>query len=269
MATDEFVLKVWRLHPQACRLQPAEKTLQRSANRAGVRFCGPFTNANRSGWWVFPPVDIDIVWKGGKDFDWTLLTPYTDDDFHLIRFLLDDPDEVGADTWLPAGGRTKFSWGLVEDGVAQIWTGCIFETPPGWGLQIRSPINLPPRPFHVMEAVLETDWLQYDIWLNVVFDRPGERAQLRRDEWPPIAQLVPVRRESYDGPWRFEEETINRNSPDADRVFRYFAEYNRRKYASGGKDRASPTDPTVVKDSSTYFKERKRLLRSDGDAAAS
>ena len=58
-------LKVWRLHPSSCPIVRAEKTLHGAAHRAGVRWCGPFTNANRAGWWVFPPVDVDIVWKGG------------------------------------------------------------------------------------------------------------------------------------------------------------------------------------------------------------
>jgi hypothetical protein len=42
-------------------------------------------------------------------------------------------------------------------------------------------------------------------------------------------------------------------------VFEYFVDYNRRKFASGGKDRLSPDDPTLTKDSATYFKERKRV----------
>lgn len=38
----------------------------------------------------------------------------------------------------------------------QIWTECIFRTPPSWGVRVR-PINLPTNRF------LETDWLQYDV----------------------------------------------------------------------------------------------------------
>lgn len=262
MATEEFILNVWRLHPHGCPIIPAEKTLKGSANQAGVRRCGPFTNANKAGWWMFPPVDIDIVWRGGKDFEWELLTPYADDDYQLIRFLVDDAAEARVHAWLPEGGRTKFTWGLVEKGVVQIWTGCMFETPPGWGLHIRSPINFPPRACHVMEAVLETDWLQYDIWLNVIFDQRDQLVQLRREEWPPIAQIIPVRHESYDASWQMAEQLVNRNSPEASRVFDYFVEYNRKKFAGSGRDPASRTDPPVLKDSSTYYKERKRLLGS-------
>lgn len=260
MATEGSTLKVWRLHPGGCPIVPAEKTLRDTANRGAVRWCGPFTNANRSGWWVFPPVDMDVIWRGGKEFDARVLTPYADTDAHLIRFLLDDSDDAHPERWLPDEGRTKFSWGLVEDGVVQIWTGCIFETPPGWGLHVRSPVNVPPRACHVMEAVLETDWLQYDVWLNVAFDRKDELVELRRDGWPPLAQLVPVPRESYDAPWLLDEETINRNSDDANRVFEFFVSYNERKFAGEGRHPLSTSDPSVLKDSSTYHKERKRVL---------
>jgi uncharacterized protein DUF6065 len=252
-------LKVWRLHPSSCPIAPAEKTLQGSANRAGVRWCGPFTNANKAGWWIFPPVDVDIVWKGGRDFDYEVLTPYSDADSHLIRFLIREDEDADLDRWLPNEGRTKFSWGLVEEGVAQIWTGCMFQTPPGWGLHIRSPINLPPRPFHIMEAVLETDWLRYDIWLNIAFDHQDEVARLRRDEWPPIAQLVPVPRETYEG-WHTEEELVHRNTPEANEAFEFFLDYNQKKFAGTGREPLSRDDPSVTKDSATYYKERKRVL---------
>jgi Family of unknown function (DUF6065) len=261
MAPSDPTLRVWRLHPSGCRIEQAERTLHGTANRGGVRFCGPFTNANRAGWWLFPPVDIDITWLGGTDFEHELLSPYDSVDRDLVRFLADEEDLEHVDRWSGAEGRTKFTWGLVEAGVVQIWTGCIFETPPDWALLIRSPVNFPPRACHVMEAVLETDWLHYDIWLNLVFDRAGETVSLRREGWPPIAQLVPVPRETYDARWGLAEETINRNSEAADRVFRYWVDYNRKKFAGDGRNPIGFSDPPALKDSSTYYKERKRLLK--------
>ena len=262
MATEGFTLKVWRLHPQACALAPADRTLRGTAHADATRWCGPFTHANKAGWWVFPPVDIDITWQGGAAFDWELLTPYSNADAHLIRFLLDE-GEATPDKWLPVSrGRAKFAWGVVEPNVVQIWTGCIFETPPGWGLHVRSPINCADDRVHVMEAMLETDWLQYDIWINLAFHRPGERVELRRDAWPPLAQLVPVRRDSYEGNWQLETEMVNRNTPQANRVFEYYVEYNEKKFARGGKQRRSAKDPALLKDSTTYYRERRRVGRT-------
>jgi hypothetical protein len=260
-------LRVWRLHPSSCPIVPAEKTLHGTAHRGGVRWCGPFTNANKAGWWLFPPVDVDIEWRGGRDFDYEVRSPYSDADWHLIRFLVRDDEDVDIDRWLPESGRTKFTWGLLEDGVVQMWTGCMFETTPGWGLHIRSPVNFPPRAFHVMEAVLETDWLRYDIWLNIAFDRKNEIVRLRREEWPPIAQLVPVPRETYDARWTIEDELINRDTPEANEAFEFFLQYNRKKFAGSGTDPLSSGDPSLTKDSATYYKERKRVLGGSQPAA--
>jgi hypothetical protein len=257
----DLEFKAWRLHPHGCRFVPAERTLNGTADKSAVRWCGPFTNANKAGWWVFPPIDIDIAWKGGREFEWEALSPYTNADELLIRFLVDESDDTDVDRWLLPGGRSKFSWGFVDEGVVQIWSGCIFQTPPGWNLYLKSPVNFPPRACHVMEAVLESDWLQYDIWLNVQFDRPNEVVQLRRDEWPPLAQLIPVPRDTYDARWTLAEEMVNRNSPEANRVFEYYMDYNQKKFASGGKNLLSTEDPSLgLKDSSTYYKERKRLV---------
>lgn len=236
----------------------ADRTLHGTAPEGAARFCGPFTHANRAGWWLFPPVDLDITWRGGLEFEYEILTEYSDVDAYLVEFLLSEEERAAAQRWLH-GGRTKFTWGLVEPGVVQIWTGAIFQTPPGWGLHIRSPINWGSRDFHVMEAILETDWLHTDIWLNVMFHTEGQRVSLRRDAWPPIAQLVPVPRQSYDANWRLEEETLHRRTAAADRVFADFVDYNNKKFSNGGRQRWSREDPTLMKDSTTYYRERRRV----------
>lgn len=252
-------LKVWRLHPDGCRIVPADRSLMGTAHPGATRYCGPFTHANKAGWWVSSPVDIDITWHGGTEFEHELLTPYSNADLRLINFLIDEADGVSQRNWLSPEGRTKFTWGEVQPGVVQIWTGCVFQTPPGWGLQIRSPINCAPRGYHIMEAMLETDWLHYDIWMNLVFHNEGDRVSLRRDQWPPIAQLVPVRRESYETKWTIEEELVNRKTDEANRVFEYYIQYNEKKFSRGGRQRRSSEDPTVMKDSTTYYRERRRL----------
>jgi uncharacterized protein DUF6065 len=264
MAETEHRLRLWRLHPDGCPIRPAEKTLGGEADRDGVRYCGPFTNANKAGWWLFPPVDMDIVWRGGREFEWDVLTPYTNADELLIRLLADEEADA-VDRWLLPGGRSKFTFGKVGEGIVQIWSGCIFQTPPGWNLYLRSPANFPARPFRVMDAVLETDWLQYDVWLNLIFEREGTVAQLRRDGWPPLAHLVPVRRETHEVRWDLTEETISRNSPEAEAAFEYFVQYNKRKFASGGRNLLEAENPELgLKDSSTYYKEKKRMLREVG-----
>jgi hypothetical protein len=257
--TDELYLKVWKLHSQACRIEPAEKTLHGTANEGANKWCGPYNYANSLGWWLYPPAEVEIIWLGGHKFNHRQVTEYTDEDYHTIRKLIRPSDKVDPNKWCMPGGRTKYNWGAVDAGVVQLWTGCIFQTPPGWCLQIRSPVNTGPKPYYVMEGVLETDWMQYDIWINLVFTQQDEWVTLK-DEWPPLAQLIPVRREAYEEDWKLQEEFINRNSKEANTVFEYYIQYNHKKFGLGGRQALSAYDPSLTKDSTTYYRERKRLL---------
>jgi hypothetical protein len=74
-----------------------------------------------------------------------------------------------------------------------------------------------------------------------------------------------VPRQTYDTRWRHDEETINRNSEEAAEVFDYFVQYNRKKFAGGGTVPIPESNPPATKDSSTYYKERKRRLKDDAD----
>lgn len=185
---------------------------------------------------------------------------YSDFDYHLIRSLIRPEDGVDPDKWCQPGGRTKFSFGGVDQNVVQMWTGLIFQTPPGWSLMIRSPVNCTRQPFFVMEGILETDWMHYDIWTNLVFDREKEWAHIRKDNWPPLAMLLPIRRETYESSWQCSANMINRDTPEGNTVFDYYTQYNHKKFGQGGKQLMSRTDPAVTKDSTTFYRERKRML---------
>jgi hypothetical protein len=194
--------------------------------------------------------------KKALQFKWLVICTEAE----WIRTVITPQDKVNPDAWCPIdGGRTKFSLGKVEPGVAQIWTGLIFKTPPGWSLHIRSPINTHPKAYRIMEGILETDWMQYDIWLNIVFDRPG-KAEFRRDGWPPIAQIIPVQRQTYS-PWSITVQDANRDDPDANQTLEFWMNYNEEKFGRGGQQYLADG---VSKDSTTFFRNRKRILDGDG-----
>lgn len=259
---EEFKLNIWRTHPEGVRIVKAEKTLNDTAHPGGVKFCGPFADANAYGFWVFPAHDIDICWRGGVHFEHRVLSEFDNSERHVIGSLLKPSDKTDLNKWCPEnGGRTKYSFGGVEEGVVQIYTGVILQTPPGWALHIRSPINFSPQPYHIMEGVLPTDWMQYDLWTNVKFDIQDQWVHLRKDQWPPLAQLLPVRRETTSKDWDIgREEMINRGDPEAEKVFEYFVEYNTKKYCEGGRQRLSPTDASLTKDASTFHRERLKMV---------
>jgi hypothetical protein len=240
---DGFFLRVWRIHRHGVHICPAEKTLRGDASSAATRWCGPFSHANEYGFWVFSPVDLDVIWHGGRSFEHRLGTLYTDDDASVISRLQRPDDKY---RYVP---RRKIEFGSTLESVVSIWTGCIFETPPGWGLMIRNPVNINPSAiFRAQEAILETDWLPYDIWINLQFVQQGKWARLRRSErWPPIAQLLPVPKAAYDRRWRLMEQTLERTSPRGRDLYDRWIDYNYKKWVEKGQ-----------KEPTTYHRERFR-----------
>lgn len=259
MASEDFLLNIWRLHPKSVRLQAAESTLNGTANPDGVRWCKPYATANAAGFWLFPPIDIDILWKGDREFEYRFHEQWPASDHDLVQSLVNPTQPYNVEMFCPRdGGRSKASFGTVDPAVVQMWTGCIFETPPGWCLHIRPPVNTPFPGYRVMEGILETDWLQYDIWTNIVFEEKGRWIEFRKNQWPPLAQLIPMKRESVMHEWKTgTDEFLNRETPAGNRVTDFWLEYNHRKFGMGGKQ---PLSKDRTKDSATYHKVRAEVM---------
>lgn len=242
-------LKIWKLHPQCIRVEPAEKTLQGMAHPDGVKYCGPFTSANSYGFWIYPPLDIDILWDG-ENFTHEIISPWEFDEVKHIKNLIKSDDTEESKEFLQQfGGRVKVSFGKVEPNICQMWTGVSFQTPPEWSLLIRSPINMEMGcPYRIQEGILECSWLHYDIWMNLSFQRKNEVVRLRRNQEHPMAQLVPVIKSSYDPKWEVSEKMFNRDDQESDKVYTDWTTYNYKKYIRmrGEKE----------KDSATYHRER-------------
>jgi hypothetical protein len=266
---EELTLEVWRLHPRGARLVPADKRLLGEAPPAALKWCGPFTNASQAGWWLYPPLDIDIVYRpAGEGGTYDEKFDANPDCFALKRLagyfehrLVGEDEHAESEVirgMLRARHRFRrerrqpYALGDVEMNVASVWTGCIFKTPPGWCLLLRSPINLAyDEPFRVQEAILETDWMPYDVWLNLKFFEHDRWTSLRRYQHYPLAQLVPVPRASFAGKWGVNDSVLSRAGEQGERaagVFDEWNEYNFRKWGGDGRQ----------KDSATYRKERRR-----------
>jgi hypothetical protein len=254
-------LKVWQMHSSCARIEKAEKTCLGLANKGGVKWCGPYSSANKLGFWLYSPVSFEFTYSNGK-IEYNVLEEYSGEDGERIIGLMSQPGkenlrhETDKLFWC-AGGRTKFTWGTVEPNVIQIWTGLIFQTPKNICLHIREPINFPRRDFHVMEGILETDWMQYDIWVNIIVDAENKKVVVKKDV--PLAHLTLVDRSLIEDNCTISSEMINRDSKQADEVFKYWIDYNKKKFESGGKQLLTP-DGSFMKDSTTFFKERAKAL---------
>jgi hypothetical protein len=246
----EFSLNVWRVHPRGIQIQKAEKSLRGDAPFGAVKWCGPFTHANSYGYWVYPPIDIDIIWYGGRSWDHKMIHNFDDEDSQRFR-QMERPDDKYLYSNSP---RTRIDFGGVKENVVSIWTGCIFQTPPGWGLLIRNPINVASSSvFRVQEGILETDWLSYDIWMNLEFIQQDKWVHIRREPlWPPIAQLVPVLRDAYEQPWGINEQLLDRSSPEGEKMYDRWIEYNYKKWI----------EKNHTKEPTTYHQQRAQAIKS-------
>jgi uncharacterized protein DUF6065 len=213
-------------------------------------------HANGAGFYLHSPFDVDLSLDPKREFpwEWTIHGEgYRDDDVEILKSM-----SIRHPAFRPEmiTRRPKlFLSGLSDEPIhtAQIWTGCIFQTPPGWALWLRGPINREyETPFRIEEAIIESDWLHYDVWLNLRFSRFGEIARLRR-EGPPLAQIVPVPLESYSSV-RLEDRSLTPEDPEAQAIFDDWVEYSWEKfYASGDR----------VKDPNTYHRWRKNARKTD------
>jgi len=250
-------LRIRRIHPtQGAKIFPANRHLRGPNGECetegwpradAVKRCGPYVHANSMGWWIFPGVDMDVTYHGDNNWEvheYTTFDAEAEKDFYKTLPSYEYKTVDGEVKTFEHQNRGHVNAGLADKNILQIWTGMIFRTPPGWGLLIRSPINAEEsydRPYHIQEGVIESDWMDYDIWTNLVFTRVHEKVQIRRDMWPPLAQIIPVRRESYEEKWAVDDRLMSADDPE----WASWQDYNYKKWQRQNE-----------KDGKTYYKER-------------
>jgi hypothetical protein len=197
----EFV----RMIPQARPPKRAERSAAGYLPARGMRYCDALTSATGYGYWLFPPMDLRLLWDGeqvfwsyGEDEDWM---PLSGTDSGAVQF----PDYADVfDASVPEqlrGYSPPFLSALPELGGVQIWTGLLAKTRPGWSLSVRLPVNLPGIPgLTAWEGIVETD-----LWLGPLFNnfrltRTDFTVHLRANV--PFLQVQPVPQLAY------REETL-------------------------------------------------------------
>ena len=83
--------------------------------------------------------------------------------------------------------------------------------------------------------------MDYDLWTNILVERQNEKIEFRRNMWPPLAQIVPIRRESYMDTWDVDDRLMQAEDPE----WASWQDYNFKKWRQQGK-----------KEPKTYYKER-------------
>src|ERR1700722_232250 len=209
MGRSQPLLQFHRLIEQARPPQRADRAAAGTLPTRAYRYCDAVTSAAGYGWWVFPPMDLQLIWDGHDLFwhfdgapDWIPLSP-------SAQF----PDFSGAfDNVAPEtlrGCAPPFLTALPEPGALQIWTGLMARTAEDWSLLIRAPANLPtPGGYSLYEGIVETDRWFGPLFTNLRFTRSHTPLRLRADF--PFAQIQPLPRIAYS------EATLHATSTTAD-----------------------------------------------------
>ena len=202
---DTSVVEFCRFIPQASFPKRAERSGAGYVPSRAMRYCDALTSATGYGYWVFPPMDLRLLWDGeqvfwsyGDDESWM---PLSGTDSGAVQF----PDYASRfDHEAPpgfAGYSPPFLSAMPELGGVQIWTGLLAKTRPGWSLAVRLPVNLPPIPaLTAWEGIVETDIWLGPLFVNVRITKTDVPVHIRADT--PLVQVQPVPQLAY------REETL-------------------------------------------------------------
>jgi hypothetical protein len=161
-----------------------------------VRYCEALTSATAFGWWLFPPIGLELLWDGSEIFwrcdeapDWMPLLPSAQ-----LPNYADEFDAVAPEAL--KGCSPPFLTALPEPGAVQLWTGLIAQTAPDWHLLVRAPANMPGAGgLCLFEGIIETDRWFGPLFINMRFTRSHTPVRLRADY--PLVQVQPLPRHVY------------------------------------------------------------------------
>jgi hypothetical protein len=190
------VLQFNRLIEQARLPVRADRSAAGTLPTRAYRYCDAVTSASGYGWWVFPPMDLQLIWDGEAVFwhfesapDWLPLTSAAQFPGFSTAFNHAAPADL-------EGCAPPFLTALPEPGVVQIWTGLMVRTAPDWSLLVRGPANLAGTGgFSLYEGIVETDQWFGPLFTNLRLTRTHKPVQLRSDF--PLLQVQPLPRLAY------------------------------------------------------------------------
>ena len=214
-------LTFFRLIPSAPEPRRAERSAGGLIPTRALRYCDPVTTATAFGWWVFPPIGLNLMWDGGTGVFWT---PEGGDSWYPLKsaqfpdfadyFASVAPDDIRE--YPPV-----FLLNPIEPAIVQIWTGWIARTRPGWSALIRQPANFPrPQGIDYFEGIIETDHWFGPLFINVRLTKTDVPITLRAEL--PLLQITPICRAHYAEPLLNNAAIVPNPSDWADDDWRAF-----------------------------------------------
>lgn len=194
------LVEFMKLVPSGRDPKRADRSGAGSLPGRAMRYCDALTSATGYGYWIFPPIDLQLIWDGEQilwSYDnaacWLPLSnaPSGSAQFPGFAEMFDEMAPEGLQGYSP-----PFLTALPELGGVQIWTGLLARTLPGWGLNVRLPVNLPAVPgLTAWEGIVETDHWFGPLFTNFRITRTDFPVRLRAHT--PFMQVQPIPQVAY------------------------------------------------------------------------
>ena len=260
------VLEINRLIERARPPQRADRSAAGTLPTRAYRYCEAATSATGFGWWVFPPMDLQLLWDGTDIYwyydgaeDWMLLAPAAQFPDFSNAFDAAAPDYL-------RGCAPPFLTVMPEPGLVQMWTGLMVRTAEDWSALVRAPANLPlPGGYSIYDGLVETDRWFGPLITNFRLTQMNRAVHFNSDF--PIIQVQPIPRIAYaeqtlnatsftpnmaamnEQEWRAYEKTIAIPSEDPDRPFGAYAVAVRKRRLSGCPAHTASADAHLMETS--------------------
>lgn len=203
------VVTFHRVFPAAMPPLRADKSALGTLPTAAFQYCEAVRTASTYGWYVFPPMDIRLMWDGvdvycSVDGKWQQLSG-----IHLTEF--QEYWDSNAPTDLK-GYAPPFVISLFVPGMIQIWSGLLVSTLEDWCILVGPISNLPQsKNFATFEGIIETDTFKpCPLFINMRLLTTDQEIVIQRSK--PLFQVRPLRRECYgeDAHKHLEYEGLSR-----------------------------------------------------------
>jgi hypothetical protein len=236
----------YRFIPRARQPIRADASAGGVLSMRGFRYCEPLRTASQFGWYVFPPMDFQLLWDGHEIFwayDKKSWSPLTRTHFPGFSKQFDEhaPDDC-------RGYAPPFLGAGPEPGHVMIWSGWAARTAPDRSLLVRSVPNLPRSSgLDNYEGILEADDWFGPLFVTARLCRTGVPILVRREH--PIFAVQPLPRDAYsaqtldrfavvdslaelgDEQWDRYRQSIVKNQSDPQRRYGHHAIARRRRAA--------------------------------------
>lgn len=173
----------------------ADKSALGTLPAAAFQYCEAVRAASGWGWYVFPPVDIHLLWNG-VDIDYQVEGQWQ----RLKSIGLSDAFADAWDEHAPEplqGCWPPFMTAIPSPGVVQVWTGYLVSTAPGWSVDVGPLANIrQSRDFACFEGLIETDSFKpCPLFMNIQLQATDREIVMPRSR--PLFQVRALRRDSY------------------------------------------------------------------------